>query len=273
MSYELNSVDLTTYGIIPGQVPGSNIAMGGIFDLPKRMGKTFHDWGDEDGIEPYVDASEIFFEGRDLVFRGIIFGANTDVYENLSSFRAAIDSVTGTSTFETPYGTFDVRVKEYNVVTFAGGAEVDIKLREPVVDLGEVAVPSTGTSPYTIDGVPMTSYGLYTSIKRDALDLPEYKGQAYTKYGAEWFHPTKRKFNKLDFRGFIEADDLTDFTNKVGALYTTFSQEGLRYLKFNDELAVTGFSDEGFTVSNIFKGTKVYGIFGMKMKIIAYEDL
>lgn len=273
MSFRLNTIRLINYGIYGGQAPGSNIAVDGCYDMPKRIGKTYHDWGDEDGIEPYVDASEIFYAGRDIEFHGLMFGTNSQIYANLETFRTAIDALTGTQAFLTPYGTFDVRVQNYNVVTFNGGASIDIKFREPVVDFGEVELPSTGTNAYTIDGIPMTSFGLYPSVKSEVHDLPQYKDQDCTKYGAESFHPTKRKFNELELKGFMEADDLSDFSDKVGALYTLFSQDGMRYMKFNDEFAVTGFSDEGFTISNVFKGTKVYGIFGMKMKITSFEDL
>ena len=68
MSYLLNSVDLsTTYGIIASHAPESNIAMAGVFDMPQRTGTTYKDWGDADGVEPWVNAGEIMFAGRELV--------------------------------------------------------------------------------------------------------------------------------------------------------------------------------------------------------------
>ena len=49
MSYRLNDIELSSYGILPGQAPGSNVALSGFLDLPKRAGKAYHSWPDEEG--------------------------------------------------------------------------------------------------------------------------------------------------------------------------------------------------------------------------------
>jgi hypothetical protein len=72
MAYLLDTVDLSTYGIIAGHVPSSNIALKGCFDLPSRTGKCYHEWGDENGLEPYVASGEMFFAGRDITLHGSI---------------------------------------------------------------------------------------------------------------------------------------------------------------------------------------------------------
>src|SRR5690606_5647566 len=70
--YILNGKHLSEYGIIPAQAPDSNIALTGAWDMPARIGKTYHEWPDEHNIEPYLLPEEIFFGGRDLKFYGLL---------------------------------------------------------------------------------------------------------------------------------------------------------------------------------------------------------
>ena len=252
MAYILNSVNLTTYGITAGHASGSNIAMQGCFDLPERTGKCFHEWGDSHSIEPYVASGDIFFAGRDIVFHGSIIGTNAVINNYLDSFRTAIKAFTGLVTFSTPYGDFSVQVKSVTPEYFNGGVRVIITFREPVVTLTGGELPATGSNDYTIDGIPMSSFGLYTSKAEALHDLPELKEQFFTKYGAEGYQIVKRKNNILDSNGFIIASGLTDFQNKIKALYLLFKSSGTRNIKLNDEVYIECFANEGFKVENIY---------------------
>src|SRR5690606_31843248 len=42
LSYMLNGKQLNEYGIVPGQAPGSNLALSGAWDMPSRIGKIYH---------------------------------------------------------------------------------------------------------------------------------------------------------------------------------------------------------------------------------------
>ncbi|MBD0822651.1 DUF5977 domain-containing protein [Aestuariibaculum marinum] len=142
--YKLNNILLSTYGIIPSRVPGEGIAVKGIFDLPKRIGDTRHDWAEESGVEPYVDADEIFLGARQLLFQGFIIGDVATIKANLTSLNSDIEAYTDLVPFETPYGNACVKVKKITPKFYRGGAIIQIELVEPQVGAScGVSVPPT----------------------------------------------------------------------------------------------------------------------------------
>lgn len=272
MAYTLNSVNFTIYGIIPGRVAGGNVAVEGNFNLPARIGKTFHEWGDEDGIQAYTDASEIFFGGRDIKFEGFLIGNNSTCFANLKSFTDACDAVTGTQTFATPYGNYNVLVKSVVPTHYYGATKITVNFREPVVDISGGTLPGTGASDWQIDGIPFTSFGLYPSSKTGMTALPEYKPQSFTKYGMEGFQPTKRKNKILTIQGFVIGSGLVDFQSKIKALYLIFSSTGTRQIKLNNELYVTCFADTGFMVSELhYADNGIIAKFKIDLKVTAFS--
>lgn len=142
--YKLNNISLSTYGIEPGRLPGEGIAVKGIFDLPKRVGDTHYEWAESDGVQPYVDADEIFFGGRTLYFQGIMVGGLSPLKALLNTFKTAISSYTDLVPFETPYGSFCVLVKKVTPQFYNGGAIVLIEFYEPQLDANcSVVIPPT----------------------------------------------------------------------------------------------------------------------------------
>ena len=255
MAYLLNSVDLfTTYGIYPGQAPGSNIAMSGIFDLPSRNGKTHHSWGDDHGIEPYVDSGDIQFAGRDIVFHGFLTGESSNINARIRALKDAIKAFSTLVVLSTPYGDFTVSVKEIQTKMYHGASSVIITFREPVVTLTGGTLPAEGASSNTIDGRTMLSFGLYLSGSKELHNLPEMKEQYFTKYGSEGYQISKRKNETLSFDGFIIGSSLADFKSKISALYLLFSSAGLRSIVLNNEISVACFATEGFKITNVVLG-------------------
>lgn len=249
-TYTLNSVNLTTYGIVPGHAPGSNIAMSGIYDLPQRIGETHREWADDDSIEPYTLSDELFYAGRDIVFHCSILGTNKQVNDYLEALYDAVEAFTGLVSFVTPYGTFSVQVKTIVPEFYIGGCKIVMTMREPVVTITGT-IPATGTSAYTIDSVSMTSYGLYYSKGSGMRSLSELKEQLYTKYGAEGYQMTRRKARNFGIHAFVMGSSISDFQDKISALYKCFSSAGMRSIIINNEIEVECFSVEGFKVSDI----------------------
>ena len=148
-NYKLNSVDLADYGILPGQISDSNIAMSGIFDLPARSGTCFYEWAES--IEPYVDADEIFFSGRDLSFAGIILGSVSEIKDKLRTFYSAIGLFSDLVIFSTPFGDFSGYVKSIAPEVSNGGCKFTLMFREPVyllpvpMSIGNIANITSGT--------------------------------------------------------------------------------------------------------------------------------
>jgi hypothetical protein len=252
MSYYLNSVNLTSYGIIASHAPGSNICLQGCFDLPTRMGKSYHNWGDEDSVEPYVLVDELMFNGRDITFHGLIRGTYSEITAKLTTFYNALDLFTDPVLFATDYGNFNVLVKGVTPEFYRTISKVAIHFREPVVDLtiGGL-IPDPGTSINTIDNIPLESYNLYYTKGYDLNDLPETKEQFFIKYASEGWQVTKRKNNTFDFNGFIVADNLSDFILRVQTLYQLFAVSGLRNIKLNNQIYLNCFLTEGFKVEKV----------------------
>lgn len=251
MSYKLNGVDLSTYGILAG-VGGGNIAVEGCWDLPKRTGDTYYAWGDEDGIEPYVEASDMLYAGRDITFNGVVPVNNFDLYYKLKPFYAAVNAASGLSIFETPYGTYNVNVVNIDEQHTYGAGTVKINMREPVVSLTGGSYPASGDAAYTIDGIPTYSFGLYINGSDGAYELPSLKEQNFTKYGTEGFQVTRRGHNELSMKGYVFASDMTDFDSKIKALYLAFASSGKRIINKNNEVIVECFAVDGFSVKNVF---------------------
>ena len=131
--WKLNDKLLSAYGIIPGQVDNEGIAVKGIFDLPKRLGKTYKDWGDADSFEPYVAADEIFLEGRNIIFQGILTGTKAETEANIESLKSDISNFIDIAPFQTPYGSYCVYITKINSKIYDGIATVFIEMREPEV--------------------------------------------------------------------------------------------------------------------------------------------
>jgi hypothetical protein len=269
--YTFNSVDLSTYGIMPGHEDQSNIAVRGIYDLPARIGKTFYEWGDEDGVEAYVESADMMFGGRDLTFSGHIKGTNVQRYNYIDALKAGLKAPTGTAVFSTPYGNFNVLSRSMKATNHREVDEVSMIFREPVVDLSGGTLPDVGIDNYTIDSIPMSSFGLYTTDFDNVMDLPETKEQMFTKFGSEGFQMTKRKNGELTINCFLYGASLSEFNLRVKSLYLLFSSTGVRTVKINGELYVTCFADSGFSVTDIhLLSNGMFAKFNMTLKVISY---
>lgn len=275
MAFLLNSYDLKGLGIIPGRAPGGNTALAGCFDMPSRIGVTSHDWDESDGTEPFVTAEEIMFSGRDISFYGSIFGTSPTVLYVIQEINTYIET-DGLLSLETPYADMNVYVKNISVEQLPGAANVIMNFREPVVILDSGTLPATGTNKNQIDGIPLISFGLYSSKKSGLYDLPELKDQHFTRYGEEGCpDPSpKRKSKTLSLTGFIVGSSLADFQSKIKALYKIFSSAGTRTIKLNNEVSVVCFATEGFKVSNVLLyNSGMIASFDMRLIIVSVTYL
>lgn len=160
--YKLNNILFTDYGIIPSKIQGEGIAMKGIFDLPKRIGDTHYSWQDENSVQPFVDADEIFLDARELEFAGLIIGTKTQAENYVKQLQTAIDAFADLVPLETPYGNFAVLVKSISTVVKIGVTTVKIVFTEPVVGqtVGTSVAPTLFLSALYSD----------TAIKNDCAD-------------------------------------------------------------------------------------------------------
>lgn len=267
-NYSLNSVDLDVYGLKTSHASGSNIALAGCFDMPKRIGTTYHEWDENDGIEPFVAESEIMLEGRDLTLYCGIIDTKVNINSYIDSLNTAIKSFSDLVSLVTPYGTFQVLVKNIVPDYLNYGSQVIISLREPVVTLTGGSLPATASATNKIDNIPLSSFGLYLSSAKDHRQLAEMKDHSTTIYGSEGYFIAKRKNNTLLIDGFLVGSSLADFQSKIKSLYLIFKAAGLRTVVLGST-SMTCFATDGFKVSNVHISTnQVIANFNITLMVI-----
>lgn len=254
MAYILNGIDLATYGIIPGRTAGSNIALSGAWDMPSRKNKVSHDWGDQNGVEAYVNAPEIFFGGRDLTLAGQIIQADKAAVETkLKGFYTGLAAIAGLTTLATPWGSFQVYVKDVIEVTYlkAGIATIIIKFREPVVDLTGGTLPASTASLLGIDGISFADLGIVPLLHTGGLSLPAMKRQYFSEYEKEGYQIAKTASREFTLNALLKDVNYAGFNNKIKALYKLFSQPGLRTINVQGDEQRTVFMQAGWAVSKM----------------------
>lgn len=143
--YKINNIAFANYGIQPSLLQGEGIAMKGIFDLPKRIGETHFSWQEENSVEPYVDADEIFLDARELEFAGIVVGSKFTVQNNIAQFKTFVDGFTDLVLLETPYGDFSVQITKITAKQLDFITTISIFFSEPEIGLvvSELVAPTT----------------------------------------------------------------------------------------------------------------------------------
>ena len=83
--YTLNSLNLAdTYGVHIERATG-------LFDLPKRKGKTEHSWLDEHGVEQYTTVQDIKLDARDIVLHCFIKASSiADFKTKINAFKLVL---------------------------------------------------------------------------------------------------------------------------------------------------------------------------------------
>lgn len=265
MSYTLGGVNLDTFGFIPTQQSDSNIALSGFLDMPARLGKCYHDWASEIGIEPYTSASEIKFGGRDLSLIGAIIGTDKkDCIDKLTALQGLITSFTTLVNLTSEkWGTFQVYVNGATQGEYLGekGIRVTIPFREPVVDLSGIYPAASPDNEYGFDGISFADLGgVLTEFNGDRRNITAPKAFETTAWFKEGFHITKLSGAKLHMQIFISQPDFAEFRTKINSLYQLFKAPGERNLIVKDDLYRRVFACEGFTVTKLNnRNGKFYG--------------
>jgi hypothetical protein len=258
--YRLSNISFNDFSIVAGQQKGSNIAVSGMLDMPKRTGKVNHNWGDNYGVEPYVSATEIKFAGRDIHFVGLL-QADTrgEAVTKLQNMYDLLDSITKLVTFETPYGSYQVYMAKPVVVKwlkYKGYCSINFTLREPVVTILTPSIPaSSDTSVYGVDGVPFAEFGLYVSKVTGNYNRPGTNSQIFKAYTNEGYQLTKTKAQSITIDMFCIATDFAGLKTNIELLHVILAQAGLRTLNIDGRL-LNAYATNGFKVTNIKVGSQ-----------------
>jgi hypothetical protein len=249
--YKINNIPLTNYGIQPSFVQGEGIAMKGIFDLPKRIGDTDYSWAEENSLEPYVDADEIFLEARALEFAGIMLGTKFEVQNNLAQFKTLVDGFTDLVLFETPYGSFSVQVKNIIAKQLHGVTSIRIMLSE--LEKGLIVTPLPPPTVYQSAAYSETaiknncdtgSSGTEVTLTADEGKFTSTLSQAAAdQLAINWVRENKQDYANVN--GSCTLDPVVYWNDKQAGKLRRNN------CGFNKEGSVVGYTVEAFTYSSL----------------------
>lgn len=277
-NYRLNNILMSDkYGFIPGKQENSNIALLGAWDMPARMGKTYHEWGKGKGIEPYVLPSEIRFSGRNVNLTGYIKGINkADAMAKLKLLYSDIDNFTQLVPLSSDkFGVRNVLINGEITATFLfdGFIEISIPFREPVVDLTGVIPSATNQDEYGIDGIGFKDLGLLILSMQSQLNRPAPKNINVTFYNSESYNIGSPASRNITIRALILKNSISDFNTTVKGLYALFSKPGLRYIIKPGDYMREFFVKDGFKITGIYSYPgQVWGVLEITITEIRSTD-
>lgn len=264
----LNGKTFNSFGITESQILGGNIAIEGAWDMPARIGKIYHDWGDENGIEPYLRSDEIFLGGRDIKFLGFMKSDSREsAIANIDAFFAHIDP-SKLMVLSGELGTWNVYVSSEVKVEYLYAdaiAIIEFIFREPAISIQDVALPIEDYINDSIDNISWKSIGVSLLSVKDDLNHPAPKSHMITSYGFERYEGTKRGFRELEFSGLIVESSFNEFKTVLNRLYKIFKAPNARTLKMKDGTVREVFVKDGFKVTNvIFDKNRFFGQIDIK---------
>lgn len=254
--YAINNILLTNFGITPGRAPGSNIAFEGFLDLPKRTGKAYHDWSEEDGVEPYVASTDRRnYTLTQSFFYGHVTGATRDeVIVRLEELYQYLSAQQSKFEFASPWATITGYVKEKIQVSWLGQAAVSIRLTidgtEDVFTLTDPGHEEKETGLHHIDNIPFADFGAFVTSVNDNFNRPATKEAFFStnEYGCQ---VTKPGYKEFELNLTFYANDFDALKQGIDNFYYYLTvPEGTRIMNV-DGLERECFNIEGATVRNI----------------------
>lgn len=256
MNYLINDIPLKDFGLTPGRQPNSNIAISGCWDMPSRIGKVFHDWQDENGIESYLRADEIFFGGRDIsIICWISEGNRVGFVDQIQALYDYIDSLQDSLfTLSCELGSWNVQMINASSVSYLnnGWGNIQLNFREPVVEMDGV-LPSDTEGGVGIDNFSFAQLGLVKTLTKDQANRPTSKHIESTSYGYERKSKVKRNMREFSIEFFLDHPTYNDFNNCINNLMYLLSKPNARTLRLDDNTTREFFVKDGFTVSKVRK--------------------
>lgn len=264
--YRINNIPLSNFGIIPGKLDDSNIAVAGILDMPARIGKTFHDWTGEAGVEPYVLPSEIRFGARTIGFTGFIVDDHATAL--LQSFYREIDTWTALVPFQTPWSEHMVYIKKrieaenpkHNFI------RIRMEFEEPVCTVPNYPVTGIDTGIPNIDGVSFQSLNLILTGFNDRFNRPEIKDQQFTAYETEGYQITPSQSLRFEMELAMYGNGYEELQSKIEQLHAIMAAPGIRSVSTGRD-SFQAFCPEGFNVTRILIAPN-YGLAKIRLKLM-----
>jgi hypothetical protein len=218
MIYKLDNVNINSFGAT-AVLSGEKIAISGIFDCPKRKTPTERSWDTE--IEPFVDALDIQFEGRDLSVSFIMLKSG-----NLAAFKQAIIDCT---TLSVDALEFSVICKSEVVVTEIGEYyQLAVKFWQETVNIPELTTIAINTGSIKIDNFNLhDNFGIHGNVVGGFRSVgPRIEVNTTEPYT----HTAYREFRELSINCFMVGSSFSDLYSKMTQFQALLYAQGMRTL-------------------------------------------
>lgn len=232
----------------------SNVELYGHLDMPARIGKTHHNWADENSVEPYVREDEIFFGGRDISINAFIsFTSLQEFYTRVREMNLFFDSFnTEPQLLETDFGDYEVTVKNVTIERlFDTEGIIHLNFRQAIVPIVGDWPSGNPDGGYGIDGYSWEQLGVSPACPSGDYDRAESKLHEVSVYGFERNRVKWHKANNVQLNFFIRDPTYEGLEGKINRMAWILAQPGKRMLKLRDGSIREVFAIQGFSVSNL----------------------
>jgi hypothetical protein len=267
MEYRINNTLISTWGLAPSPVIG-DVAARGLLDMPKRSTPTEYDW--KTSTEPFVDAQDITFEGRDIELSLVATASSlTALLANMASFTTAC-KLEG-ATLLTPFGTFNVWLNgELTIKPNYNQAIAMVTARFFTTDTYFPTLgTSVGTASFNIDGYGMfQNFGTLLVSHDNLLST----GQSIEiENTAKARKPQHRQPKDVHVSCITQSSTMAGIKTNIGLLSTLLAKAGTRTMQVpvgpSNNVQVAGYCRDGLTVNWVRKADKWYAEFYFKLRV------
>ena len=234
MAYSINTIPFENYNLVP-------LSSIGAMDIPKRLGKTEHDWQDGNGVEPYVEAADLSWDGREISI--LFFYNGSNLFYDLNLLRSLYEGQD--VTLITSYGTHSARMKSIKEnATFSpnGKAVVVIQFWETTVPVPTPASPSGGNNP-TLDGYSFWSDFSMVVQEMKLLYDNSYHKRELTYSNTPPQYSAYRPVRKCSITLYGKYPTPSAMLTAVNNLHGVVRQPGMKVLEYHSITANTYYAD------------------------------
>lgn len=230
MIYKLDNIPISTYGAIPTQGK-SLLALDGLFDLPKRIGATEHNWGTS--IEPLVSAQDIALDGRQLTL-------TTAMRHN--KVKSFIDACIACKSLQIDFDSFSVVCRdEIEVERIGEYSKVVVKLWQNEFVLSPLTRTPSANGDWRIDDFDLRKdFGVYVS---EAANL-QNSGKRIEVNTTEFYTKTNyRSTRDVNLNCFMKTDSMSNLYATMKQFQALIMSPGMRTLKVKNDSFELYFKD------------------------------
>lgn len=226
----------------------SNIELIGHLDSVSRIGTVFKSWADENSVEPYVRADELFWGGRDITINAYVL--NT-AYSEVFSLNKVLDSIDGEKVLETEFGDFNVTFVSMSETHMQNGiSRISMKFRQAELERSG-SFPLTESGGYGIDVYSWGDLELIPCRPDNDWGRNNSKVLENSIYGFERNRVKWHEMNTITLNFLVRQPDYGNIQRVVSNLDYLMRSEGKRMLYLRDGSVREVFMATGFKVSGI----------------------